>query len=192
MWSIKKQDTDTLVKTLYIIRHCKAEGQDPDANLTPEGREQAETLASFLSGRGIEQIITSPFARARQSITPLATRQNIPITTDERLAERVLGSGQLENWQELLRTSFEDLDLCLNGGESSRTAMQRGVAALDDALNREDANYIAIVSHGNLMTLLLKYFDERIGFETWKSLTNPDVFRVAWEDGRWRVERVWE
>src|SRR5690348_10981496 len=150
MWSIKKQDTDTLVKTLYIIRHCKAEGQDPDANLTPEGREQAETLASFLIGRGIEQIITSPFARARQSITPLATRQNIPVTTDARLVERVLGSGHLENWQELLRTSFEDLDLCLTGGESSRTAMQRGVAALDDVLKNQDTECVAIVSHGNL------------------------------------------
>lgn len=192
MSSIKKQDTEIIVKTLYIIRHCKAAGQEPEASLTPEGREQAEVLAEFLSGKGIQRIITSPYARARQSITPLASRENIPLITDDRLAERVLGAGDLGNWQELLRASFENLDLCLKGGESSRTAMQRGVAAIDDILENRDADCVAIVSHGNLMTLLLKHFDERIGFETWNSLTNPDVYRVLWEDGRRRVERVWE
>jgi broad specificity phosphatase PhoE len=27
---------------IYIVRHCKAEGQSPDANLTDEGYLQAE------------------------------------------------------------------------------------------------------------------------------------------------------
>lgn len=36
-----------------------------------------------------------------------------------------------------------------------------------------------VVTHGNLMTLLLRYFDERFGFEAWAALTNPDVYLVT-------------
>ncbi|WP_241666191.1 histidine phosphatase family protein [Planococcus koreensis] len=35
-------------KTFYLIRHCQAEGQHPQAELTVEGRAQADRLARFL------------------------------------------------------------------------------------------------------------------------------------------------
>jgi 2,3-bisphosphoglycerate-dependent phosphoglycerate mutase len=54
---------------IYIVRHCKAEGQSPDANLTDEGYLQAERLAEFLYDKKIESIICSPFVRANQSLT---------------------------------------------------------------------------------------------------------------------------
>jgi 2,3-bisphosphoglycerate-dependent phosphoglycerate mutase len=37
-------------KTLYIVRHAKATGQDPDAPLSPEGELQAIRLADQLVG----------------------------------------------------------------------------------------------------------------------------------------------
>ncbi|WP_332888779.1 histidine phosphatase family protein [Paenibacillus selenitireducens] len=55
---------------IYIVRHCKAEGQSPDANLTDEGYIQAERLAEFLHHKNIESIISSPYVRAVQSIFP--------------------------------------------------------------------------------------------------------------------------
>jgi len=30
-----------------------------------------------------------------------------------------------------------------------------------------------------LTALLLKYFDDAIGFTEWQKLTNPDVYRIA-------------
>ena len=42
------------------------------------------------------------------------------------------------------------------------------------------------------LTLLLKHFDDRFGFEDWKKLTNPDVFLVKLEGRLPRsVERLW-
>lgn len=38
-------------KIIYIIRHCEATGQAPDASLTEKGKEQAKKLAVFLSGK---------------------------------------------------------------------------------------------------------------------------------------------
>jgi 2,3-bisphosphoglycerate-dependent phosphoglycerate mutase len=37
---------------------------------------------------------------------------------------------------------------------------------------------IAMVMNGNLMTLLLKHFDTRSGFNEWAEFTNPDVFLI--------------
>src|SRR5262245_33430887 len=114
-----------MCKTLYLVRHCKATSQEPEAVLTGEGYLQATQLAEQLAALPIKRIISSPFVRARQSIAPLAEQLGLPIATDERLAERVLAPGDLLNWLAALKTSFEDIDRCLAGGESSRAAMQR-------------------------------------------------------------------
>jgi 2,3-bisphosphoglycerate-dependent phosphoglycerate mutase len=164
-------------KTLYIIRHAKASGQEPDAPLTPEGELQALHLADLLASLPIERIVSSPFTRATRSIAPLAQRLNLPIITDERLIERVLSSTDLFDWISALRASFEDLDLCFPGGESSRAATQRAVGALNDMLAHCVGTSV-IVTHGNLMSLLLKHFNPEIGFADWQKLTNPDVYRV--------------
>ena len=37
----------------------------------------------------------------------------------------------------------------------------------------------SIVTHGNLLALLLRHFDGRVGFAAWEALTNPDVYRVT-------------
>jgi 2,3-bisphosphoglycerate-dependent phosphoglycerate mutase len=74
-------------RVLYLVRHSKAEGQEPEAALTAEGRVQAETLANVLADLGVDRIVSSTFRRAVESIQPLADRLTIPIDTDERLIE---------------------------------------------------------------------------------------------------------
>jgi 2,3-bisphosphoglycerate-dependent phosphoglycerate mutase len=179
------------MKRLYLIRHCSATGQAADAPLSPEGQAQAERLANFLMGHGIERIVSSPFLRAQQSIEPFAGRLNLEIHTDSRLAERVLSRLPLLNWMDDLKKTFDDLDLTYEGGESSRTAMSRAVDAVNEILSL-DVSTSAVVTHGNLMTLLLKHIDDRFGFEEWKRLTNPDVFVVTVNGSKQTVERIWD
>lgn len=177
-------------RRLYLVRHCKAEGQPPEAPLTAEGRVQAEALADFLADKGVERIVSSPFVRAVKSIEPLAARLGLPVELDDRLAEKVLAAGPLPDWMDRLRESFDDLDLCLEGGESSRTAMARAVAAVEEILAK-GAGCTVVVSHGTLLTLLLKHFDQRFGFEEWRVMTNPDLFLVTVSEQGATVERIW-
>jgi 2,3-bisphosphoglycerate-dependent phosphoglycerate mutase len=176
-------------KILYIIRHCQAEGQEPTAELTAIGRQQAEILANFLQSAHIERILSSPFTRAVQSIEPLAQRLGIEIEVDARLIERVLSSEPLPNWREGLQATFSNPDLYFYGGESSRTATERALAVVQELA--DDHRTTAFVSHGNLSTLLLKAFNHRIGFETWERMTNPDVFRVVISEAKTYVEHIW-
>jgi 2,3-bisphosphoglycerate-dependent phosphoglycerate mutase len=180
-----------LPKQLYLVRHCKAAGQEPDSLLTTDGTEQAAALARFLGRLPVDRIVSSPFLRARASIMPLARRLDLPVETDARLAERVLaGPDPLPDWLDHLRAGFADPDLCLPGGESGRTAQGRGVAALQDIL-AHPARHTAVVTHGNLLALLLQHFDRGYGFEAWQRLTNPDVFAVRVQEDAPSVTRIW-
>ncbi len=125
--------TAAIAPCLYLVRHCQATGQEPDAPLTPLGESQAEALADLLAPLGIGRILSSPFHRARASITPLAMRLGVPIETDDRLIERVLCEAPLVDWRVHLEKSFDDFDYCLAGGESSRAATARAVAAIKAA-----------------------------------------------------------
>jgi 2,3-bisphosphoglycerate-dependent phosphoglycerate mutase len=178
------------MKTLYVVRHCKAEGQEADAPLTPEGVAQANSLAGLLATANIERIVSSPYVRATQTIAPLARRLGLAVELDMRLVERVLCSASRPDWQELLCASFADLDLSFEGGESSREAMQRAVAVVTE-IQRHSVQSTLLVTHGNLMALLLKHFDDSIGFaDWWCALSNPDVYRVVLTEP-FSIRRLW-
>lgn len=174
---------------IYLVRHAQATGQAADAPLTSEGIDQAEALAEFLSGVGIGRIVSSPFARALQSIKPLSLRLNMEITLDERLIEAALSAIDYADWPDKLRGTFSDFELSFEGGESSQAATERAIAAINDALLLETAP-IVLVTHGRLLTLILKHFDSTYGFEEWQKLTTPDLFRIVIKENEPQVERM--
>jgi 2,3-bisphosphoglycerate-dependent phosphoglycerate mutase len=176
---------------VYLVRHCQATGQEPGAPLSAEGFQQAEQLAVWFADHAILRIVSSPYTRALQSVQPLAMQRGLVIETDERFRERTLCAEPLADWLERAADSYADLDLCLPGGESSRSAMARGVAALEEVL-RHGAFPAVVATHGNLLTLLLKHFDEAVGFEEWQRLTNPDIYCLRYEGGMALVERLWQ
>lgn len=178
------------IRYLYIVRHCQATGQQPAAPLTDAGQVQAQQLAEHFAPLGIELIVASPLLRAQQSIVPLAQRLGLAVGVDLRLAERVLSTAPLDDWRAALGASFDDLDLAWPGGESSRGALARGRAAVDDVLS-QPAHAAVIVTHGNLMTLILRSFASQFGFAAWEQLSNPDVYRITIEQERTVVERTW-
>lgn len=83
----------------------------------------------------------------------------------------------------MLRHTFNDLELCYEGGESSSAAMKRALSVITDVVN-SGLNHVVLATHGNLMSLLLKYYDNKqFGFEEWEALFNPDVYHLCL-DGR--------
>ena len=84
---------------MYLVRHCQPEGQEPSAALTEEGIAQAARLCAFLSDLPVERIVSSPYARALESIAPLGERLGIEVEVDGRLAERVLSTVPLPSWR---------------------------------------------------------------------------------------------
>lgn len=166
-----------MASEIYLIRHCQATGQAPEAPLTEAGRAQALRLRDHLAALPIARVVSSPFLRARDSAAPLATRLGLTVAIDARLSERVLGADPAADWRNRLRLSFADPGLSWPGGESGRDATARGRAAVDAATEGVEGA-VAIVTHGNLLALILQSFDGRSGFDAWAKLTNPDIFRI--------------
>lgn len=175
-------------KVIYIVRHCSAEGQAPHAELTAEGILQADQLVAFFEDIEVDRIITSPFSRARQTGWPIAERKKLHVEVDSRLMERVLSSMDFEDWLIKLEDTFFDLHLKYEGGKSSSEAMSRVCDVVDEL---GDGSRTVLVTHGNLMALLLSCYDERFDFGQWQALTNPDVYVIRIKDGDSEVERIW-
>lgn len=179
------------MKHIYLVRHCQATGQEADAPLTALGQEQAKQLAAFFSEYPIDRIIASPFERAVSSIDPFARDRGLSVEQDDRLVERVLSGQPMVDWLDRLRDSFYDLSLQYEGGESSKEAMNRAGALLSEVLSDEARQHVILVSHGCLLTLLMKSVDSRFGFDDWEKLSNPDVFRLTVTDTTRHLERIW-
>ncbi|TCZ79871.1 histidine phosphatase family protein [Paenibacillus albiflavus] len=177
------------MKNIYLIRHCKAEGQEPEASLTCEGEHQAKELAKLLSSYSISLVITSPYKRAVDTIRSYCDLSHIPCITDARLQERVLSSVPMTDWMDKLRETYLDLDLAYEGGESSNEAMRRGMQVIEELQHRPECN-AALITHGALMSLILKAYDPAFGFEEWLNLSNPDVYQIAIEEHKTTVSRI--
>lgn len=176
--------------TIYLIRHCKATGQEPLAGLTNEGKENALELVPILEKFRIDHIISSPYKRALQTIKPFSESKRIPIIIDENLQERVLSSDPMEDWLEQLERTFIERDLIFLGGESSNHALTRIRKVLDEVFENEQMEHVAIVSHGNILSLLINHYNPTFGFAQWQQMKNPDIFTLEQDNGMISINRM--
>ncbi len=159
--------------------------------MTDRGLRQAEALRDFLVGQPIDLIVTSEYLRARQSVAPLARALGLTPQVDSRLNERLLAATPIENWRDVLRGSFDDPDLRGPGGESARETLSRAQAALNELLNGRYRMPV-VVTHGNLMSLVLHSLDGSFGYAGWESLSNPDVYLLDnMKPGQSAFRRKW-
>ena len=109
----------------------------------------------------------APTSEPRQTAEPLAELLHLGAETDPRLSERVLSLHPIDHWREVVRDSFADPDLRASGGEIGRTTCC-GAAwpTLDDLLNGS-AELPVVITHGNLLALVLHSIDTGFGYAGW-------------------------
>ncbi|MCT4787522.1 histidine phosphatase family protein [Exiguobacterium aestuarii] len=175
--------------TLYLIRHCSATGQEPDAPLTEAGHEQALLLSDFFREIPIDRIISSDYTRAVASVTPLADTHQLSIEREPLLRERILSHEPLEDWLTPLRQSFIDPTFKLPDAESGMEATNRILQVVERAQSQHAAT--VLVTHGNLLALLLQHLDPQYDFDTWRKMRNPDVYRLDFSDEDSILKHIW-
>jgi len=84
----------------YLVRHAKAEpagaGGDAARELTAAGRERFTRQARAVAAEArVTRIVTSPYARARQTAGLLAAATGAPVEEDQRLASGAATGRQL-------------------------------------------------------------------------------------------------
>lgn len=68
--------------------------------------------------------------------------------------------------------------------------MARGRSAIDVLLARPERASV-VVTHGKLMTLIIRSFEAQFGFQTWERLSNPDVYCLAVQEERVEISHTW-
>jgi ribonuclease H / adenosylcobalamin/alpha-ribazole phosphatase len=126
-----------------------------DIPLTETGRAQAAAVAARLAARGgIEAIVTSPLARARQTAEAVATAAGAPLQADDDLAETDFGKWEglsfaeaSERWPDEMSAWLRSADAAPPGGESFAAVGRRVNAALDRLLAGHRSGTLLLVSH---------------------------------------------
>lgn len=185
--------------TIYMIRHAKSPfvvGQELTRELSTQGLIDAKKVADIMDNKKIDLIVSSPYKRAIQTIEKIATNKDIEIIVYEELRERQLkGAFKLteDEIYQAIKTSFEDIDFHLTDGESIRDVQNRAIPVIKNLLNNYEGKTIIIGTHGNVMTIIMNYFDKAYGYEFWKNTSKPDIYKLVFSgENLLSVHRLWE
>ena len=59
-------------------------------------------------------------------------------------------------------------------------------------LNKYAQKNIVIGTHGNIMVLMMNYFDSIYDYDFWRNLSMPDVYKLSFKDNVFiGSERIW-
>lgn len=188
-----------LITSIYMIRHAESPfifGQERTRKLSLQGEKDAQKVTDLMINQEIDLIISSPYTRAIQTIEEIAVANNLEVKIYEELRERQLkGAYKLpeEEIQRAIKKSYEDTDFRLSGGESVKDVQNRALPIIKALLNKYAGKTILIGTHGNVMTVIMNFFDKEYGYEFWKKTSKPDIYKLVFSGETLQsVDRVWE
>jgi 2,3-bisphosphoglycerate-dependent phosphoglycerate mutase len=174
---------------LLLIRHAESA---PDKSIPDElwplsqtGTAQADALVNSIVTHEIDKLYSSPYARAVDTVRPIAISRSLEILLEPDLRERKLSDGLIDNWIEVIERSWADRDFKLPGCESARECQDRVFACIERILPADSTNTIAACSHGNAIALFINRIEPSFGFEAWRAMRNPHVFEFVRANGAW-------
>ncbi len=108
-------------RRMILLRHGQSEfnvhfsvtRRDPgiiDPVLTPLGHQQARDAAEAMASVGIERIITSPYARALQTVAPIARKLGVPVLINPIVRERYAFACDVGTSRDRLERDWPHLD----------------------------------------------------------------------------------
>lgn len=179
---------------LYFVRHAHSTytPDEMERPLSEKGFNDAKSITSFFKNEKIDVVISSPYKRAVQTVEGIADYYSKEIEYVEGFKERVLATGPVDNFNHAITKVWEDENFHWEGGESNRIAQERGVKATLDVIEKYRDKNIVIGTHGNLMVLIMNYFDRKYDFSFWENLDMPDIYKLTFEGKELiRTERLW-
>jgi len=172
--------------TIYFVRHAHSiyTKEERERPLSEKGHCDAENVTRLLKDKHIDVVISSPYKRAIQTVQGIANTYNISIQIEEDLRERLLSSEPVADFNDAIENVWEDWSFAYEGGESNDVAQRRAVICMQSILKKYKGKNIVIGTHGNIMVLLMNYFDSQYDFQFWKTIHMPDVYKLVFDNNR--------
>lgn len=180
---------------LYFVRHAHSTYTPDELNrpLSERGFTDAIRVTKLLETEEVDIVVSSPYKRAVQTVEGIAEYKNRKVEIIDSFKERTLTTAPAEDFTIAITKVWEDYNFSWEGGESNIVAQKRGVNTTYDVLERYKDKNVVIGTHGNIMVLIMNFFEKKYDFCFWKNLDMPDIYKLTF-DGKVlkNVERLWE
>lgn len=179
---------------LYFVRHAHSiyTSDESIRPLSEKGLIDAEKVTQNLEKEKIDYVISSPYKRAVQTVEGIAVYFGKELIIENDFKECILSEDPVENFDLAVTKVWNEPSFSWKGGESNIIAQKRGVEATLKVLKRYEGKNIVIGTHGNIMVLIMNYFDKRYGFGFWKELDMPDIYKLTFDGTALKeVNRFW-
>lgn len=156
--------------TLYLIRHCEAEGNvlgifqgSTDLDISEVGAKQLEFLGERFKNIHIDKVYSSPLIRAYKTAEAVAIPRGLKVIADNGLTE--INGGIIEGMK--LTDIFEnypDLEyiwcnefhnFAPENGEAIKDTYERVWAAVKKIIRDNDGKTVVLASHGGALRTLI-------------------------------------
>jgi 2,3-bisphosphoglycerate-dependent phosphoglycerate mutase len=167
---------------LYFVRHAHS-AYTPDElgrPLSSRGYADAARVTEILKREKIDYVYSSPYKRAIQTVEGIAGYINKEILIEDHFKERMLARDAVDDFSVAITKVWEDEDFAWKGGESNNVAQRRGVLAAEKIIERHMGEKVVIGTHGNLMVLIMNYYNKSYGFDFWRKLEMPAIYKLSY------------
>ncbi|MFI5061026.1 MAG: histidine phosphatase family protein [Actinomycetales bacterium] len=159
-----------------------------DIPLNRTGREQAEATGVALAGGTFDAIYASPLSRATETASIIAEHTGLPEPLAlAAVAERSYGEAEGLTGAEILARWPEGTPV--PGRESRDAVVERALPALLELGARHPDESIIVVSHGGVISSLVRHVTDHALPGPGEVIPNGSVHEFVYEDGRLTLDR---
>ena len=171
---------------VYFVRHAQPlyrNHDDAGRELSPKGREDRKLVTAFLLDKAIDVVISSPYARAADTVRHFANTVRMPIIHMSEFRERVVAGEWIDDFDTFCRRQWEDFGYHLPSGECLREVEARNIAGLTRVLQEYEGKNIVIGGHGTSISTVLNHYDPTFGYEGFESIRRlmPWIVRLDFD-----------
>lgn len=144
--------------------HGRLAGWTPGVRLNEAGRKQAQALSERLGDIPIAAVYSSPLERTVETAQAIAAPRNLNVRLVEGVGEVRYGEWTGGELKELSQhelwpgVQFYPSGTRFPGGESLGEVQMRAIATLDGIRAQHPDEIIAVVSHADLIKLVISYY----------------------------------
>ncbi|OGE84017.1 MAG: hypothetical protein A3B10_04110 [Candidatus Doudnabacteria bacterium RIFCSPLOWO2_01_FULL_44_21] len=198
VWKCEKCSKNTVVgsikelglsrNTFYFSRHGESEKNVKEIvstqikydkfDLTKEGVERAERLATEAKKRKIDLIFTSDFLRTKQTAEIVGKQLGVEVVVDERLREINVGEfeGKTETeYQQQFALKYDRWTQSPKGGENWNQVQKRMVEVVEEINQHFEGKNILIIGHADPLWLLQQYYGSERPYPAYAQVYELDV-----------------
>ncbi len=154
---------------------------DHSRQLSEEGKKSVPRVTKAFKDIQIDQIVSSPYIRAVDTIKGIAETKSMNIRTYDDLRERKVSNVFIDDFQTYTKNQWHDFCFKLEGGESLKEVQKRGSSVIDEIVKKNQGQNIVVGTHGTFLAVILKHYDDRIDFEFWRNLKMPDIYKATFD-----------